>query len=160
MKALQTDCRFPSPSFLLTPHNNNNNNCCTTTFPYSLSKPIVASFFTSSFFSLTSTFHSGRCAAGSAFSSPQQLFLRCSTSSSAASPLSTSHFTFTPSRGFATRRGKKKMPPKKQVKEEKILLGRPGNNLKSGIVSEISPSSHTQCEKNFNNKITIPHLLT
>ncbi|KAL9617257.1 MAG: hypothetical protein Q9160_007938 [Pyrenula sp. 1 TL-2023] len=26
------------------------------------------------------------------------------------------------------------MPPKKQVKEEKILLGRPGNNLKSGIV--------------------------
>jgi obg-like ATPase 1 len=30
---------------------------------------------------------------------------------------------------------KKKMPPKKQVKEEKILLGRPGNNLKSGIVS-------------------------
>jgi hypothetical protein len=26
------------------------------------------------------------------------------------------------------------MPPKKQVVEEKILLGRPGNNLKSGIV--------------------------
>lgn len=26
------------------------------------------------------------------------------------------------------------MPPKKQVPEEKILLGRPGNNLKSGIV--------------------------
>merc|ERR1711981_1349798 len=29
---------------------------------------------------------------------------------------------------------KKKMPPKKEVKQEKILLGRPGNNLKSGIV--------------------------
>lgn len=29
---------------------------------------------------------------------------------------------------------KKKMPPKKALKEEKILLGRPGNNLKSGIV--------------------------
>ena len=29
---------------------------------------------------------------------------------------------------------KRKMPPKKAVKEEKILLGRPGNNLKSGIV--------------------------
>ncbi|CZS91111.1 probable GTP-binding protein [Rhynchosporium graminicola] len=29
---------------------------------------------------------------------------------------------------------KKKMPPKKPVKEEKLLLGRPGNNLKSGIV--------------------------
>lgn len=27
-----------------------------------------------------------------------------------------------------------KMPPKKQVEEKKILLGRPGNNLKSGIV--------------------------
>ena len=30
------------------------------------------------------------------------------------------------------------MPPKKGVKEEKILLGRPGNNLKSGIVRAIS----------------------
>lgn len=29
---------------------------------------------------------------------------------------------------------KKKMPPKKVVKEEKVYLGRPGNNLKSGIV--------------------------
>jgi len=29
---------------------------------------------------------------------------------------------------------KKKMPPKKAVKEEKVYLGRPGNNLKSGIV--------------------------
>jgi hypothetical protein len=26
------------------------------------------------------------------------------------------------------------MAPKKQVQEEKVLLGRPGNNLKSGIV--------------------------
>jgi obg-like ATPase 1 len=26
------------------------------------------------------------------------------------------------------------MPPKKAVEEKKILLGRPGNNLKSGIV--------------------------
>lgn len=26
------------------------------------------------------------------------------------------------------------MAPKKPVQEEKILLGRPGNNLKSGIV--------------------------
>lgn len=34
-------------------------------------------------------------------------------------------------RNYAKRRG---MPPKKAVKEEKILLGRPGNNLKSGIV--------------------------
>lgn len=26
------------------------------------------------------------------------------------------------------------MPPKKEVKQEKLLLGRPGNSLKSGIV--------------------------
>jgi len=26
------------------------------------------------------------------------------------------------------------MPPKKEVKQEKVLLGRPGNSLKSGIV--------------------------
>jgi obg-like ATPase 1 len=31
----------------------------------------------------------------------------------------------------------RKMPPKKAVKEEKILLGRPGNNLKAGIVRYI-----------------------
>lgn len=38
-----------------------------------------------------------------------------------------------PVRTYASK-SKKKMPPKKAVKEEKILLGRPGNNLKSGIV--------------------------
>ena len=27
------------------------------------------------------------------------------------------------------------MPPKKPVKEDQIILGRPGNSLKSGIVS-------------------------
>jgi len=34
---------------------------------------------------------------------------------------------------------KKKMPPKKAVKEEKILLGRPGNSLKSCIVCRERP---------------------
>jgi obg-like ATPase 1 len=33
------------------------------------------------------------------------------------------------------------MPPKKAVKEEKILLGRPGNNLKSGIVCQFIAST-------------------
>ena len=28
----------------------------------------------------------------------------------------------------------RRMPPKKVIKEEKILLGRPGNNLKIGVV--------------------------
>jgi hypothetical protein len=34
----------------------------------------------------------------------------------------------------AKQKRKGKMPPKKQVEEKKVLLGRPGNNLKSGIV--------------------------
>jgi hypothetical protein len=38
------------------------------------------------------------------------------------------------------------MPPKKAVKEEKILLGRPGNNLKSGIVCR-KPSPIIDCFK-------------
>jgi hypothetical protein len=43
----------------------------------------------------------------------------------------------TTNRYYARGKGKK-MPPKKAVKEEKILLGRPGNNLKSGIVCSCS----------------------
>lgn len=39
-----------------------------------------------------------------------------------------------PTRTYA--KSRKKMPPKKEVKQEKILLGRPGNSLKSGIVCE------------------------
>lgn len=40
-------------------------------------------------------------------------------------------------RGYASnkdRKNKGKMPPKKQVEEKKVMLGRPGNSLKSGIV--------------------------
>lgn len=33
------------------------------------------------------------------------------------------------------------MPPKKAPVQEKVLLGRPGNNLKSGIVCEHVPTS-------------------
>jgi hypothetical protein len=39
---------------------------------------------------------------------------------------------------------KRRMPPKKAVKEEKILLGRPGNNLKSGIVCTDPTSTATR----------------
>lgn len=42
-------------------------------------------------------------------------------------------YCFVTCRGYANKK-KVKMPPKKVVKEEKIPLGRPGNNLKSGIV--------------------------
>lgn len=47
-----------------------------------------------------------------------------------------SHYT-QPLRTYASSK-KKKMPPKKEVKQEKILLGRPGNSLKSGIVCTCS----------------------
>jgi hypothetical protein len=59
---------------------------------------------------------------------------------STPSPVVTGSITFTAARSLARIKGtttspERKMPPKKEVKEEKILLGRPGNNLKSGIVS-------------------------
>ncbi|KAL3427832.1 hypothetical protein PVAG01_01341 [Phlyctema vagabunda] len=41
---------------------------------------------------------------------------------------------FTTTHTFQKSKHLKRMPPKKAVKEEKILLGRPGNSLKSGIV--------------------------
>lgn len=51
----------------------------------------------------------------------------------------TSYFSF--SRAYSSKKKKnKKMPPKKNVVQEKVLLGRPGNNLKSGIVCEHDPS--------------------
>jgi hypothetical protein len=44
-------------------------------------------------------------------------------------------------------KGKRKnMGPKKQVVQEKVLLGRPGNNLKSGIVSR-TPSCRFNCSE-------------
>ena len=43
------------------------------------------------------------------------------------------------SRNYTSRKRNRKMPPKKEVKQEKIL-GRPGNNLKSGIVCEDLPT--------------------
>ncbi|KAK2752819.1 hypothetical protein FQN55_005951 [Onygenales sp. PD_40] len=79
----------------------------------------------SSFASLSLQFE--RLAAGPAFSSRlTNPSLRQQPVSALLSPC------FILSRTFASK--KKKMGPKKQVKEEKILLGRPGNNLKSGIV--------------------------
>jgi hypothetical protein len=48
--------------------------------------------------------------------------------------------TFYQTRTYA--KSRKKMPPKKEVKQEKILLGRPGNNLKSGIVRPTNMCVH------------------
>lgn len=52
-----------------------------------------------------------------------------------------------PSLLFGRAYAKRKMPPKKQVKEEKVLLGRPGNNLKSGIVCKASEIMHLQSKR-------------
>lgn len=57
-------------------------------------------------------------------------------SSAALGHVPSTHFGlafFVQRRNYAKSR---KMPPKKQVVEEKIPLGRPGNNLKSGIVRD------------------------
>ncbi|KAF3481509.1 GTP-binding protein YchF [Arthroderma uncinatum] len=74
-------------------------------------------------FSSSSTRHLTHLAAGPAFTSnsPSFTFL-----------LLRSPPSLVTTRGFASRKGK--MAPKKPVKKEKVLLGRPGNSLKSGIV--------------------------
>ncbi|KAH8808170.1 P-loop containing nucleoside triphosphate hydrolase protein [Xylogone sp. PMI_703] len=66
------------------------------------------------------------------FSSYTPLFQRTAarTAGRKSSLLNCTVFLFAPHRQYS----KKRMPPKKAVKEEKVLLGRPGNNLKSGIV--------------------------
>ena len=89
----------------------------------SLDKPTIASTpFLSSFASFTRPFTP---AARSAFA--QRL------------PAIGCTVIYTTTRTYA--KGKKsRMPPKKKVEEEKILLGRPGNNLKSGIVRPATAS--------------------
>lgn len=67
---------------------------------------------------------SSHIAAGSAFFAH--------TSSLRAAPRVTALHISDQIRTYASK--KKKMPPKKEVKQEKVLLGRPGNSLKSGIV--------------------------
>ena len=69
--------------------------------------------------------------------SPSSVSLSLSLSSSSCTPLSS--FVFLPCRSYTTRKKKKNMPPKKAPVQEKVLLGRPGNNLKSGIVCELCP---------------------
>lgn len=72
------------------------------------------------------------------FNSSPRVFQR-SAASTAIGPSLKSQFIHPPQslplirvRSFASRRGR--MPPKKKEEEKKILLGRPGNSLKSGIV--------------------------
>jgi obg-like ATPase 1 len=73
------------------------------------------------------------------FSSPLLTFTRsaASTATSTKSLLSCTVY-ITTTRNYAKKPNR--MPPKKAVKEEKLLLGRPGNSLKSGIVCSFSPT--------------------
>jgi hypothetical protein len=87
--------------------------------------------FTFSFSSLIPTFYRPAASTVCTFYSSSSFYTPC------ARKLCISP---TPVRSYASAK-KKKMPPKKVVKEEKILLGRPGNSLTSGIVSE-SPAPH------------------
>ena len=92
-------------------------------------------------------------AAGPAFSLSSRLRPRFSIHCSSGSGISTvalsllaptTRTTTTGKRTFSSsvqtyssqKKKSKKMGPKKQVQHEKVLLGRPGNNLKSGIVCE------------------------
>lgn len=91
----------------------------------------TASLTSPALFFFSFSFRFDRFAAGSAFAP----HLRHCTRQTAA-PL------FLPSsvaRTYASKKKNKKMPPKKEVQQEKVLLGRPGNNLKSGIVCEDLP---------------------
>ena len=57
--------------------------------------------------------------------------------------ITTPHTTYRPFTASPSY-SKRKMPPKKKEEEKKIPLGRPGNSLKSGIVSQTSyPSGYS-----------------
>jgi hypothetical protein len=88
--------------------------------------PPPAGALTFSFSSLIPTFYRPAASTARQFSTPLH------------HPASYTNFliTCTTTRTYASAPKKKKMPPKKAVKEEKLPLGRPGNNLKTGIVSE------------------------
>lgn len=75
------------------------------------------------------------------FFSPRSAFQRFSI----AKPTSLLNCTVstTQSRSYAKGHRSGRMPPKKNVEEKKILLGRPGNNLKSGIVRYYPSFLHT-----------------
>ena len=71
------------------------------------------------------------------FTTLQQSAARTATATAAAttqSLLNCTVFITTTQQTRSYAKSRKKMPPKKGAEEKKILLGRPGNNLKSGIV--------------------------
>ncbi len=61
----------------------------------------------------------------------------------------------TTARSFATSPARKRsrMPPKKKEEEKKVLLGRPGNSLKSGIVRMKLPTNPPSLLLNSNHSL-------
>jgi hypothetical protein len=113
--------------------------CCFTSeffFPSTatLVPPAMSSCISPSLFLVSLPIRLDRLAAGPAFVSKASLRLHTNQTFTSGFSLSF-YYIFRP---YSSKR-KSKMPPKKVVKEEKILLGRPGNNLKSGIVCENLP---------------------
>ena len=99
------------------------------TLPTAIVGVAITSFLTTSVFPLRIV---DRSAAGSAFGArPLSTRFRLCTSP---------HLPPFPCRFYSSKKKKSnKMPPKKAQVQEKVLLGRPGNNLKSGIVCEQCP---------------------
>lgn len=92
------------------------------------------------FLSSSLRFHRSAAGPASSFAAATTTFFPSSLAAAAAAPPSPSPPLFFLSRRCYSSKKKKaskaKMPPKKAVVQEKVLLGRPGNNLKSGIVCE------------------------
>lgn len=85
--------------------------------------PFITSLSSAPFFFLRIV---DRSAAGPAFAARHPCRLRLPSSP---------HLPLLSCRFYSSK--KKKMPPKKAQVQEKVLLGRPGNSLKSGIVCEL-----------------------
>lgn len=82
---------------------------------------------------LTATIPSSTISTGAQRITSIFYIIRRSSPSSASSTLLNCTVSTTQTRSYA-KGSRKKMPPKKEIKQEKVLLGRPGNSLKSGIV--------------------------
>lgn len=91
------------------------------------------------FLSSSLRFHRSAAGPASSFAAATTTFFPSSLAAAAAPPSPSPPLFFLSRRCYSSKKkkaSKAKMPPKKAVVQEKVLLGRPGNNLKSGIVCE------------------------
>jgi len=117
--------------------------------PLSSWAPVITSLSTPSIFFLRIV---DRSAAGTAFTARHP----CARFRLSTSP----HLPPLSCRFYSSRKKKSnKMPPKKAQVQEKVLLGRPGNNLKSGIVCEQCPHPFCVIFSHSTVHFLIPHKL-